>query len=142
MPNNLGELIEKQRIKLGLQQQQVARMLGMTNVSLCKVQTGERKLGNKSLRVLSDVLQVPYTKVLKCAGYNIEEEFDLAMEKINHADKDIVLLLSKIIDNKEDILVLQETIAILDKSTSKGKEDLKRMLELLKKGIYSSSGCK
>ena len=43
MPNNLGELIEVQRKKLGLQQKQVAKMVGITNVSLCKVQTGERK---------------------------------------------------------------------------------------------------
>ena len=47
MPNNLGELIEVQRKKLGLQQKQVAKMVGITNVSLCKVQTGERKLSKK-----------------------------------------------------------------------------------------------
>lgn len=47
MPNNLGELIERQRTKLGIQQKQVANMVGITNVSLCKVQTGKRKLGKK-----------------------------------------------------------------------------------------------
>lgn len=142
MPNNLGELIERQRIKLGLQQKQVARMLGITNVSLCKVQAGERNLGKKRLRVLSDVLQVPFTTVLECAGYNIEEEFDLAIDKLSQANKDIVILLSKIIDNKEDISVLYEIIAILNKSNKDEKENLKHMLMLLKHGMYSSSDCK
>lgn len=142
MPNNLGELIERQRIKLGIQQQQVARMLGITNVSLCKVQTGERNLGKKRLRVLSDVLQVPFTKVLECAGYNIEEELGLAIDKLSQANKDIVILLSKIMDNKEDISVLHEIIAILNKSNKDEKENLKQMLKLLKHGMYSSSDCK
>lgn len=37
------------RKKLGLQQKQVAKMVGITNVSLCKVQTGEQKIEQKEI---------------------------------------------------------------------------------------------
>lgn len=82
MPNNLGELIEVQRKKLGLQQKQVAKMVGITNVSLCKVQTGERKLSKKKLKILADVLNVDYLKVLECADYDVELEIKVSKNHI------------------------------------------------------------
>lgn len=138
MPNNLGELIEMQRTKLGLQQKQVAKMVGITNVSLCKVQTGERKLSRKKLKILADVLQVSYIEVLKYAGYDTELEYKYAGDKVLKADKNLILLLDELVKDNENTEILEEVISILNKSTSKDKTNLKRMLQLLKLGLYNS----
>lgn len=138
MPNNLGELIERQRTKLGIQQKQVANMVGITNVSLCKVQTGKRKLGKKKKKILANVLQVSYIEVLQCAGYDTELEYKCAKNRIVQEDENLILLLDELIENYEDTEILKEVIAILNKAKSKDKLNLKRMLQLLKMGLYNS----
>ena len=138
MPNNLGELIERQRTKLGLQQKQVAKMVGITNVSLCKVQTGERKLSKKKLKILADVLQVSYTEVLQCAGYDTELEHKCARNRVIQEDENLILLLDELVGEKDNTEILKEIIAILDKASEKDKFNLKRMLQLLKMGLYDS----
>ena len=114
MPNNLGELIEVQRKKLGLQQKQVAKMVGITNVSLCKVQTGERKLSKKKLKILADVLNVDYLKVLECADYDVELEIKVSKNHIFQTmDEEIMLLLDGLTSESEDTKILKEIMAIL-----------------------------
>lgn len=138
MPNNLGELIEMQRTKLGLKQKEVANMVGITNVSLCKVQTGERRLSKKKLKVLADVLQVSYMEVLECAGYDTEFEYECTRNRVAQESKSLILLLDELIEEHENIEILKEVIAILNKAKNKDKSDLKRMLQLLKIGLYNS----
>lgn len=138
MPNNLGELIERQRKKLGLQQKQVAKMVGITNVSLCKVQTGERKLSRKKFEILADVLQVSYIEVLKYAGYDTEVEYKYARYKLLQEDENLIILLAELVKDNENTEILEEVISILNKATSKDKTNLKRMLRLLKLGLYNS----
>lgn len=138
MPNNLGELIETQRTKLGLKQKEVAKMVGITNVSLCKVQTGERRLSKKKLKVLADVLQVSYMEVLECAGYDTELEYECTRNRVAQESKSLILLLDEVIEDHENIEILKEVIAILNKAKNKDKSNLKRILRLLKIGLYNS----
>lgn len=133
MPNNLGELIEVQRKKLGLQQKQVAKMVGITNVSLCKVQTGERKLSKKKLKILADVLNVDYLKVLECADYDVELEIKVSKNHIFQTmDEEIMLLLDGLTSESEDTKILKEIMAILYRANKKDKESMEDMLKLLK----------
>ena len=139
MPNNLGELIEVQRKKLGLQQKQVAKMVGLTNVSLCKVQTGERKLSKKKLKILADVLNVDYLKVLECADYDVELEIKVSKNHIFQTmDEEIMLLLDGLTSESEDTKILKEIMAILYRANKKDKESMEDMLKLLKAGVYNS----
>ena len=139
MPNNLGELIEVQRKKLGLQQKQVAKMGGITNVSLCKVQTGERKLSKKKLKILADVLNVDYLKVLECADYDVELEIKVSKNHIFQTmDEEIMLLLDGLTSESEDTKILKEIMAILYRANKKDKESMEDMLKLLKAGVYNS----
>lgn len=139
MPNNLGELIEVQRKKLGLQQKQVAKMVGITNVSLCKVQTGERKLSKKKLKMLADVLNVDYLKVLECADYDVELEIKVSKNHIFQTmDEEIMLLLDGLTSESEDTKILKEIMAILYRANKKDKESMEDMLKLLKAGVYNS----
>lgn len=139
MPNNLGELIEVQRKKLGLQQKQVAKMVGITNVSLCKVQTGERKLSKKKLKIMADVLNVDYLKVLECADYDVELEIKVSKNHIFQTmDEEIMLLLDGLTSESEDTKILKEIMAILYRANKKDKESMEDMLKLLKAGVYNS----
>ena len=139
MPNNLGELIEVQRKKLGLQQKQVAKMVCITNVSLCKVQTGERKLSKKKLKILADVLNVDYLKVLECADYDVELEIKVSKNHIFQTmDEEIMLLLDGLTSESEDTKILKEIMAILYRANKKDKESMEDMLKLLKAGVYNS----
>ena len=139
MPNILGELIEVQRKKLGLQQKQVAKMVGITNVSLCKVQTGERKLSKKKLKILADVLNVDYLKVLECADYDVELEIKVSKNHIFQTmDEEIMLLLDGLTSESEDTKILKEIMAILYRANKKDKESMEDMLKLLKAGVYNS----
>ena len=139
MPNNLGELIEVQRKKLGLQQKQVAKMVGITNVSLCKVQTGERKLSKKKLKILANVLNVDYLKVLECADYDVELEIKVSKNHIFQTmDEEIMLLLDGLTSESEDTKILKEIMAILYRANKKDKESMEDMLKLLKAGVYNS----
>lgn len=139
MPNNLGELIEVQRKKLGLQQKQVAKMVGITNVSLCKVQTGERKLSKKKLKILADVLKVNYLKVLECAGYDVELEIKVSKNHIFQTmDEEIMLLLDGLTSESQDTKILKEIMVILYRANKKDKESMEDMLKLLKAGVYNS----
>ena len=123
MPNNLGELIEVQRKKLGLQQKQVAKMVGITNVSLCKVQTGERKLSKKKLKILADVLNVDYLKVLECADYDVELEIKVSKNHIFQTmDEEIMLLLDGLTSESEDTKILKEIMAILYRANKKTRK--------------------
>lgn len=138
MPNNLGQLIESQRLKLGLQQKEVAKLIGITNVSLCKVQTGERRLSKEKLKILADVLQVNYSEILQCSGYDIKTEYNCAKSRIIQGDENLILLLDEVIDDYDNIGILKELIAILNKANRKDKANVKRTLHLLKTGLYHS----
>lgn len=123
----------------GLQQKQVAKMVGITNVSLCKVQTGERKLSKKKLKILADVLNVDYLKVLECADYDVELEIKVSKNHIFQTmDEEIMLLLDGLTSESEDTKILKEIMAILYRANKKDKESMEDMLKLLKAGVYNS----
>ena len=122
-----------------MQQKQVAKMVGITNVSLCKVQTGERKLSKKKLKILADVLNVDYLKVLECADYDVELEIKVSKNHIFQTmDEEIMLLLDGLTSESEDTKILKEIMAILYRANKKDKESMEDMLKLLKAGVYNS----
>lgn len=76
--------------------------------------------------------------MLQCAGYDTELEYKCAKNRIVQEDENLILLLDELIENYEDTEILKEVIAILNKAKSKDKLNLKRMLQLLKMGLYNS----
>ena len=107
-------------------------MVGITNVSLCKVQTGERRLSKKKMKILADVLNVSYTTVLQCAGDDVENEYKCAKNRLVQEDENIILLLDGIVENSEDVEILKEVISILNKSTKRRKNRLEKNAETFK----------
>ncbi|MCI8655596.1 MAG: helix-turn-helix transcriptional regulator [Clostridia bacterium] len=139
MSNNLGELIKKQRKKLGLEQRQVAKMMGITNVSLCKVQTGERKLSKQKMKLLADVLQVDCKNIFECVVDDVDFEIKSARDRLSQLDENMILLLDELLKDQDNVGVLYEVIAILNKSNKEEKNNLEEMLKLLKVGLYNIS---
>lgn len=98
-------------------------MVGITNVSLCKVQTGERKLSKKKLKILADVLNVDYLKVLECADYDVELEIKVSKNHIFQTmDEEIMLLLDGLTSESEDTKILKEIMAILYRANKKTRK--------------------
>lgn len=64
-------------------------------------------------------------------------EYKYAGYKVLQADKSLILLLDELVKDNENTEILEEVISILNKSTSKDKTNLKRMLQLLKLGLYN-----
>ena len=52
MSNNLEKLMNEKRKKGKLQQQQIANKVGVTNVTLCQAQSGQKKLSREKLERL------------------------------------------------------------------------------------------
>lgn len=72
------------------------------------------------------------------AGYDTELEYKYAGDKVLQADKNVIPLLDELVKDNENTEILEEVISILNKATSKDKTNLKRMLQLLKLGLYNS----
>jgi len=65
-------------------------------------------------------------------------EYKYAGYKILQADKSLILLLDEFVKDNENTEILEEVISILNKATSKDKTNKKRILQLLKLGLYNS----
>ena len=65
MYNNLEKLISDKRKNGKLQQQQIANKVGVTNVTLCQAQSGQKKLSREKMIRLATVLDVDYNELLK-----------------------------------------------------------------------------
>ena len=49
-----GKWLKEQRLNLGLTQQELANLLGLTNQTIYEIETGKRTAGLKALKKLSD----------------------------------------------------------------------------------------
>lgn len=70
MPNkNIGEEIAKAREIAGLSQRQLAKLIGISNAELSKIESGEREIPNpRILRKMSKYINLNYYKMLHIIG--------------------------------------------------------------------------
>lgn len=139
MSNNLEKLISEKRKKGKFQQQQIANKVGVTNVTLCQAQSGQKKLSREKLIRIATVLDVDYNELLKMMNYDMRDEYIMAFEKLvtaNKNDCELFMLLAEVIGDSKNIEILKKVISLLVKADEKEKETLSNMLELLKDGIY------
>ena len=139
MSNNLEKLMNEKRKKGKLQQQQIANKVGVTNVTLCQAQSGQKKLSREKLIRLATVLDVDYNELLKMMNYDMRDEYIMAFEKLvtaNKNDCELFMLLAEVVGDSKNIEILKKVISLLVKADEKEKETLSNMLELLKDGIY------
>lgn len=139
MSNNLEKLMNEKRKNGKLQQQQIANKVGVTNVTLCQAQSGQKKLSREKLIRLATVLDVDYNELLKMMDYDMRDEYIMAFEKLvtaNKNDCELFMLLAEVVGNSKNIEVLKKVISLLVKADEKEKETLSNMLELLKNGVY------
>lgn len=139
MSNNLEKLINEKRKRGSIQQQQIAKKIGVTNVTLCQVQSGQKKLSREKLIHLATVLEVEYNELLKIMNYNLTDEYIRAFEKLVSANKndcELFMLLAEVVKDSQNVEILKKLISLLVKADDKQKETLSNMLELLKNGIY------
>ena len=139
MSNNLEKLISEKRKKGKLQQQQIANKVGVTNVTLCQAQSGQKKLSREKLIRLATVLDVDYNELLKIMNYDMRDEYIMAFDKLvtaNKNDCELFMLFAEVVGDSKNIKILKKVISLLVKADDKEKETLSNMLELLKDGIY------
>ena len=60
------------------------------------------------------------------------------LEISDERDENLILLLDELVGENDNTEILKEIIAILNKASDKDKSNLKRMLQLLKMGLYDS----
>ncbi len=139
MSNNLEKLISEKRKQGKLQQQQIANKVGVTNVTLCQAQSGQKKLSREKLIRLATVLDVDYNELLKIMNYDMRDEYIMAFDKLvtaNKNDCELFMLFAEVVGDSKNIKILKKVISLLVKADDKEKETLSNMLELLKDGIY------
>ena len=139
MSNNLEKLINDKRKNEMIQQQQIAKKVGVTNVTLCRAQSGQRVLNREKLIRLATVLDVEYSELLKMMNYDLKDEWkQRGFRKLlkNKIDIELFLMLAEVIGDTQNINILKKVISLLVRADDKEKETLSNILELLKNGIY------
>lgn len=72
--NKLGSTIRTARKKLGISQRELARRISVSNNTIARLESGERKRTNSlTLKKISYVLNIEYIEVLKQAGFTDED---------------------------------------------------------------------
>ena len=70
----LGSTIRTARKKLGISQRELARRISVSNNTIARLESGERKRTNSlTLKKISYVLNIEYIEVLKQAGFTDED---------------------------------------------------------------------
>lgn len=112
----LGELIKKQREKLGISQRELSRQTGVDNNTIAKLEKGMRKKPNTlALKKIAYILNIDLKKILKLAGYSPEDidyECSLTTNNITMSSKDGVPILygEEVVDYFRDIRLAQQSI--------------------------------
>ena len=139
MANNLGKLISEKRKNGKLQQQQIANKVGVTNITLCRAQAGQRVMNRERLIRLATVLGVEYGELLEMMDYDLQKEWEqIGLRKLlkDEIDVELFLMLAEVVGDSKNKEILKKVISLLVKADEKEKETLSNMLELLKNGIY------
>ena len=106
MSNNLEKLMNEKRKNGKIQQQQIANKVGVTNVTLCQAQSGQKKLSREKLIRLATVLDVDYNELLKMMNYDMRDEYIMAFEKLvtaNKNDSELFMLLVEVVGDSQNV---------------------------------------
>lgn len=120
----LAVLVKEARLMKNISQRELSRRTGVDNNTLAKIERGIRKKPNlKSLKSLSDELDIPFSKLLKACHYDqISEEaylqFEENMKLLNSIDaEDSGTIATKNLKDKLD--KLDKTHILVDTFTKK-----------------------
>lgn len=111
----LASVVKEAREKLGISQRELSRKTGIDNNTIAKIEKGERKKPNiLSLRKLSVVLNLNYTKLMKMCDYSKEEikaiadnnYYSLAVKPKNGA----ILMMEDLIELEQDDIYVKMVI--------------------------------
>lgn len=136
MSNNLEKLMNEKRKNGKIQQQQIANKVGVTNVTLCQAQSGQKKLSREKLIRLATVLDVDYNESLKMMNYDMRDEYIMAFEKLvtaNKNDSELFMLLVEVVGDSQNVEILKKVISLLVKADDKEKETLFQYVRTFKK---------
>ena len=136
MSNNLEKLMNEKRKNGKIQQQQIANKVGVTNVTLCQAQSGQKKLSREKLIRLATVLDVDYNELLKMMNYDMRDEYIMAFEKLvtaNKNDSELFMLLVEVVGDSQNVEILKKVISLLVKADDKEKETLFQYVSTFKK---------
>lgn len=145
----LGELIKKQREKLGISQRELSRQTGVDNNTIAKLEKGMRKKPNTlALKKIAYILNIDLKKILKLAGYSPEDidyECSLTTNNITMKSQDggPILYGEEVVDFFRDIRCAQQAILYLidnfdfdsleynTENADEMKKQLKKVFQLL-----------
>lgn len=65
MSSHLGMLLRERRRSLGLTLYEVSDLMGFSNVFLCRIERGDRKLSPLHVKKISKILKVSEEKILR-----------------------------------------------------------------------------
>lgn len=142
----LGELIKKQREKLGISQRELSRQTGVDNNTIAKLEKGMRKKPNTlALKKIAYILNIDLKKMLKLAGYSTEDidyECSLSTNNITMKSKDggPILYGTEVADYFRDIRCAQQAVLYLIEnfdfdSLEYNTSDSSEIREAVKRGI-------
>lgn len=121
--STLGGRLRVARVRAGLTQVELARMLGMNSVSLSNVEGGRRGLSMKQLVRAAKILEVPVAYLL---GVDEKEE-----EGMSTPEGDLARMVQLVADEHPDLIVhLRGVIENWDRLSSKDKKFLADSLAL------------
>jgi transcriptional regulator with XRE-family HTH domain len=121
--STLGGRLKVARVRAGLSQTELARMLGMNSVSLSNVECGRRGLSMKQLVRVAKILEVPVAYLL---GVDEKEE-----EGMSTPEGDLARMVQLVADEHPDLIVhLRGVIENWDRLSSKDKKFLADSLAL------------
>lgn len=142
----LGELIKKQREKLGISQRELSRQTGVDNNTIAKLEKGmRRKTNTLALKKIAYALNIELKKILKLAGYSSEDiDYECSLTTNNITMKlqndGPILYGPEVVDSLRDVRCAQQ--AILDlidtfdfDSLKYNTDNVDEMKEAVKRGI-------
>lgn len=142
----LGELIKKQREKLGISQRELSRQTGVDNNTIAKLEKGMRKKPNTlALKKIAYILKIDLKKILKLAGYSPEDiDYECSLNTSNITMKSQnggpILYGPEVVDYFRDIRLAQQAILhLIDNFTFDSLEyntdNADEIKEAIKRGI-------
>lgn len=63
--NHYGDFIKFQRNKLGMKQEDIAKLIGISRSHVCLIETGKRKIGQTELKLILEKLDTTIEEVSK-----------------------------------------------------------------------------
>lgn len=101
--NNLGEKISQARKEKKLSQRDLAKLCGMTQTHICRIENGEHKARLKTLAKIARCLELNLRELTEGLGYNEEEvkaeiiESSAILDKFSRLSSSDAILIEELI---------------------------------------------